>query len=66
MELQKSDIKKIVNDEIKSIIKDELRKEIKNQGSDSHKEIVDIIKKAFIEIYKTLWLRKDTYINAIK
>ena len=66
MELQKSDIKKMINDEVKNIIKDELRKEIKNQGSDSHKEIVDIIKKAFIEVYKTLWLRKETYINVIK
>jgi len=70
MDLNRSDVKDIVNKEIKSFITNEFTKELKKQLSDvnnpARKEIANAIKNAILELSKFLWMQKNTYINNIK
>lgn len=70
MELNKSDVKDIVNKEIKAFITNEFTKELKKQLADvnnpARKEVISAIKNAILELSKFLWLQKNTYINNIK
>ena len=69
-ELKKTDVEKIVRDELKKFLakefSDELKKQLHNDSGVAHKEVIDIIKKALIEMNKFLWFRKDVWINNIK
>jgi hypothetical protein len=70
MDLNKSDVKDIVNKEIKAFIANEFTKELKKQLSDvnnpARKEVANAIKNAILELSKFLWMQKNTYINNIR
>lgn len=69
-DLKKEDLIKIIKDEINNYNSRELNKiiskEIKSKNSITHKEVVDIVKDALIEMNKFLWFRKEAWLGSIK
>lgn len=69
-ELTKTEIKKIINDEFdkkfNQIFVDSLIKELKNNNSPARKELVEMMKKAMISVYKFMWMRREAWQNEIK
>ena len=65
-----NDVKDIVNSEIKKFVNDSLDNEIKkvlhNTNSKSRDELISTIKNAMDVVIKTLWQKKDFWLNTIK
>ena len=57
-------VKKVVKDElekkVKQIVKDEL------EGKVSEKIIIQIVKNAMSSLYKTLWVRRATWLSGVE
>ena len=57
-------VKKVVKDElekkVKQIVKDEL------EGKVSEKIIIQIVKNAMSSLYKTLWVRRSTWLSGVE
>ena len=75
----KKEIERIARKEIKSffdstqaekkvidVVEKELGKKTGKLGRAEHKRIVDVATKVIVELYKTLWMRKGFWENALK
>jgi len=70
--VDKTDVKELIKKELASFAKsDEFKTQIKNmvlkevKGKDAEKYIVEITKNVLADVYKTLWLRKNTLFAGI-
>jgi len=69
-QLDKQDVKTIVNDEINKFIGSELDKEIKKilvkSNSQTRGEVISTIKNALEAVYKVLWQKRDFWKTDIR
>jgi len=69
-DMDKNQIKVLVNDEIKNFIKDELDKEMRKilhkSNSQTRDEMIKTIKDSLESVYKMLWQKRDFWKTDIK
>lgn len=68
--MDKTEVKKIVDNEIKKFVNDSLDKEMKkilqNSNSKSRGELITTMKNALDSVYKLLWMKKEFWKADIK
>ena len=70
LNMDKNEVKAIVNSEIKKLVNDSLDKEMKkilhNSNSQSRGELISTMKNALDSVYKLLWMKKEFWKADIK
>ena len=67
-DLNKKDVEKIVKDEMDKFINRQFKTEMEKYMKDSSKGkrlMVDIVRKALEDLYKTLWIRRSIWTSEI-
>lgn len=59
----KSEIKDLIDKDLEKIVLDLLKKELKDKKMEDR--MLEISKEALISLYKTLWLRRNFWVNNI-
>ena len=67
-EINKKDVENIVKDELDKFVNRQFKTEMRKYLKDTKgkKEILDIVRKALEDLYKTLWIRRSIWTSEIR